>query len=165
MCKLHKSLYGLKQAPRAWFDKLKNTLIHMGFSYSKADNSLFLRFNDSSTIFLLVYVDDIIVAGSNEEELATFIRLLHKLFSLKDLGDLNYFLGIEVKSATDSLLLSQKKYIADLLKKSKMDEAKPLPTPMVSNLKLTSTDGDPITNGTEYRSIVGALQYITITRP
>ncbi|KAL5583327.1 hypothetical protein UlMin_015769 [Ulmus minor] len=165
VCKLHKSLYGLKQAPRTWFDKLKNTLIHMGFSYSKADNSLFLRFNDSSTIFLLVYVDDIIVAGSNEEELATFIRLLHKLFSLKDLGDLNYFLGIEVKSATDSLLLSQKKYIADLLKKSKMDEAKPLPTPMVSNLKLTSTDGDPITNGTEYRSIVGALQYITITRP
>ncbi|KAL5564579.1 hypothetical protein UlMin_027743 [Ulmus minor] len=117
------------------------------------DNSLFLRFNGSSTIFLLVYVDDIIVAGSNEEELTCFIKVLNKLFSLKDHGDLNYFLGIEVKSATDSHLLSQKKYIANLLKKSKMDKAKPLPTPMVSNLKLTTTDGDPITNGTEYRSI------------
>ena len=106
MCKLNKSLCGLKQAPRVWFEKLKNTLIYMGFSFSKADNSLLLWFNASSIIFLLVYVDDLIVASSHEEELYNFITILNKLFSLKDFGDLNCFLGIEVKYAIGSLLLS-----------------------------------------------------------
>ena len=137
----------------------------MGFSSSKADNSLFLRFSATSTIFLLVYVDDIIVVGSQKLELDNFISVLNQLFSLKDLGELNYFLGIEVRSIDKGLHLSQKKYICDLLKRSKMDQANPLPTPMVSSLKLTATDGDPVPNVTEYRSIVGALQYITITRP
>ncbi|KAL5540260.1 hypothetical protein UlMin_044401 [Ulmus minor] len=138
VCRLHKSLYGLKQAPRAWFDKLKEYLIMM---------------------------DDIIVTGSNKEEIEKLITVLNNSFSLKDLGQLNYFQGIEVKTTTEGLHLSQKRYIKDLLIKSKMDNAKPLPTPMVSSLKLIASDGDPITNATEYKSIVGALQYITITRP
>ncbi|KAL5568742.1 hypothetical protein UlMin_025317 [Ulmus minor] len=137
----------------------------MGFSSSKADNSLFLRFFATLTIFLFVYVDDIIVVGSQKLGLYSFISVLNKLFSLKDLGKLNYFLGIEGWSTDKGLHLSQKKFIFDLLKRSKMDQANPLPTPMGSSLKLTATDGDPVPNITEYRSIVGALQYITITRP
>ncbi|KAL5580580.1 hypothetical protein UlMin_013022 [Ulmus minor] len=129
------------------------TLFHMGFSSSKADNSLFLKFSATSTIFLLVYVDDIIVVGSQKLELDSFISVLNKLFSLKDLGELNYFLGIEVQSIEKGLHLSQKKYICDLLKRSKMDQANPLPTPMISTLKLTATNGDPVPNITEYRSI------------
>ena len=105
------------------------------------------------------------MVGSQKLELDSFISVLNKLFSLKDLGELNYFLGIEVRSTDKGLHLSQKKYICDLLKRSKMDQANPLRTPMVSNLKLTATDGDPVPNITEYKSIVGALQYITITRP
>ncbi|KAL5564937.1 hypothetical protein UlMin_028101 [Ulmus minor] len=100
----------------------------------------------------------------NREEIEKLITVLNNSFFLKDLGQLNYFLDIEVKTTAEGLHLSQKRYIKDLLIKSKMDNAKPLPMPMVSSLKLTVSDGDPITNATEYRSIVGALQYITITR-
>ena len=165
VCRLHKSLYGLKQAPRTWFDKLKDSLVGMGFCFSKADHSLFMRFSTSSTLFILVYVDDIIVTGSCKEEIEQVILLLNRSFSLKDIGDLNYFLRIEVKATSEGLHLSQKRYIEDLLKRSKMDNARPLPTPMVSSLKLTSDEGDPIPNATDYRSIVGGLQYVTITRP
>ncbi|KAL5556707.1 hypothetical protein UlMin_038943 [Ulmus minor] len=115
------------------------------------------RNSDGSTLLILIYVDDIIVTGSNREEIEKFITVLNNSFSLKDLGQLNYFLGIEVKTTAEGLHLSQKRYIKGLLIKSKMDNAKPLPTPMVSSLKLTASDGDPITNATEYRSIVGVL--------
>ncbi|KAL5559983.1 hypothetical protein UlMin_036194 [Ulmus minor] len=124
-----------------------------------------MRFSTSSTLFILVYVDDIIVTGSCKEEIEHVILLLNISFSLKDIGDLNYFLGIEVKATREGLHLSQKRYIEDLLRRSKMDNARPLPTPMVSSLKLTFDEGDPIPNATDYRSIVGGLQYVTITRP
>ena len=166
VCKLHKALYGLKQAPRAWFDKLKISLQQFGFSSTKSDQSLFVRFTNCSSLFVLVYVDDIVVTGSSSQEIHELISRLRGLFSLKDLGKLSYFLGIEVKKTTDGgLHLSQKKYIQDLLKKTKMDGAKSLPTPMLSGLKLSAGMGDPIDNVFEYRSVVGALQYITITRP
>ncbi|KAL5538728.1 hypothetical protein UlMin_044451 [Ulmus minor] len=124
-----------------------------------------MRFSTSFTLFVLVYIYDIIVTGSCREEIEQAILLLNKSYSLKDIGDLNYFLGIEVKAAREGLHLSQKRYIEDLLKRSKMDNAKSLPTPMISNLKLTSSKGDLVPNATEYRSIVGGLQYVTITRP
>ncbi|KAL5554009.1 hypothetical protein UlMin_041410 [Ulmus minor] len=112
----------------------------MGFKFSRADNSLFLKITDRSTLLILIYVDDIIVTGSNREEIEKLITVLNNSFSLKDLGQLNYFLGIEVKTTAEGLHLSQKRYIKDLLIKSKMDNAKPLPTPMVSSLKLTASD-------------------------
>ncbi|KAL5561759.1 hypothetical protein UlMin_031506 [Ulmus minor] len=112
----------------------------MGFKFSRADNSLFLKITDRSTLLILIYVDDIIVTGSNREEIEKLITVLNNSFSLKDLGELNYFLGIEVKTTVEGLHLSQKRYIKDLLIKSKMDNAKPLPTPMVSSLKLTASD-------------------------
>ena len=136
---LHKSQYGLKQAPRAWFDKLQDFLIQMGFCFSKADHSLFMRFSKSSTLFILICVDDIIVTGCNKEEIEKIVLFLNKSFSLKDLGDLNYFLGIEVKLVSEGLHLSQKKYIEGLLKNPKMDSANSLPTPMIISLKFTSS--------------------------
>lgn len=96
VCKLHKALYGLKQAPIAWFDRLKDSLHQMGFQSSKADQSLFMRFTPTSTTFILVYVDDIIVTCSDQRDLRLLVDLLYYTFFLKDLGDLNYFLGIEV---------------------------------------------------------------------
>ena len=165
VCRLHKALYGLKQAPRAWFDKLRSFLTQQGFDYSRADQSLYFKFTSSYCIYILVYVDDIIITGSNNTELQSFISILHSQFSLKDLGSLSFFLGIEVKNCKGVVLLSQKKYITDLLKRAKMDDANSLPTPMITSLKLTSNVGDPVDNPHEYRSVVGALQYITITRP
>lgn len=90
--------------------------------------------------------------------------LLNKAFSLKDLGQLHYFLGIEVHHTTQGLLLSQTKYIAELLEKAKMSHANSLPTPMISGLQLFKYKGDPFVDRKLYRRIVGALQYVTITR-
>nr|CAN64481.1 hypothetical protein VITISV_002814 [Vitis vinifera] len=95
VCKLHKSLYGLKQAPRAWFEKLCNALIAFGFIVARFDQSLFIRITTTHTIFLIVYVDDILVTGCNSEEVQTIINQLNKSFTLKDLGEVDHFLGIQ----------------------------------------------------------------------
>ena len=114
-------------------------------------------------MFLLVYVDDIIITGSNEDELQHLIKLLNQEFSLKDLGPLSYFLGVEVHKTSSGLHLSQTRYVTDLLIRSKMMDSKPLPTPMVGGQHISSTQGDPFEDTTLYRSLVGALQYVTIT--
>lgn len=165
VCKLHKAIYELKQAPRAWFERLNDFLTSLGFLSSKADSSLFIRFTKTSTIYILVYVDDILISGSSTTEVQQLITQLNATFSLKELGELNYFLGIEVLQNSTGFHLSQAKYISDLLKRVNMDQANALSTPMVSNLSLSSKQGNPISNPQEYRSIVGALQYITVTRP
>ena len=94
VCKLHKSLYGLKQAPRAWFERFTFHLIHLGFQASFADNSLFIFHSKSTIIYLLLYVDDIILIGNNSKHVASLIATLSVVFELKDLRDLNYFLSI-----------------------------------------------------------------------
>uniref|UniRef100_A0A803P919 Reverse transcriptase Ty1/copia-type domain-containing protein n=1 Tax=Cannabis sativa TaxID=3483 RepID=A0A803P919_CANSA len=133
VCKLNKALYGFKQAPRTWFEKLNNTLTDLDFSSSKSDRSLFIQYTTSSTTMILVYFDDIVITGSNSQVIANIIKLLNSKFSLKDIGNLSYFLGIEVQSTPAGLHLSQAKYIKELLLKAKMTEAKPLPTPMASD--------------------------------
>ena len=163
VCKLHKSLYGLKQAPRAWFEKLHNALLAFGFITARSDQSLFIRFTTTHTIFVLVYVDDILVTGCNSEEVQTIINQQNQNFTLKDLGEVDYFLSIQVRHTTERLHPSQTKYIKDLLCKAKMQFAKSSSTPMTSRLKLYGSD--PVENGQLHRSIVGALQYVTITRP
>uniref|UniRef100_A0A803NT98 Reverse transcriptase Ty1/copia-type domain-containing protein n=1 Tax=Cannabis sativa TaxID=3483 RepID=A0A803NT98_CANSA len=110
VCKLHKALYGLKQAPRAWFDKLHQSLLHFGFTSSKADQSLFICHTQHSITIVLVYVDDILITGSDANAITQLIQALDKKFSLKDLGELQYFLGIEVRYTSQGMHLSQEKY-------------------------------------------------------
>ncbi|PNX66393.1 chromodomain-helicase-DNA-binding protein 1-like, partial [Trifolium pratense] len=138
VCKLHKALYGLKHAPRQWFERLQGALVQLGFKPSKCDPSLFTFTASSQVLYLLVYVDDIILTGSSRDLILHIISQLNHRFSLKHLGDLYYFLGIEVKKlSTGSLVLSQSKYIRDLLTKTKMLDAAPVNTPMQSSCKLT----------------------------
>src|ERR1044072_9286976 len=166
VCKLNKAIYGLKQAPRAWFGRLRVVLLKYGFVSSKCDPSLFTLHNNSDVVFLLVYVDDIIITGSSLILLQQLVTKLNSEFALKQLGDLDYFLGVQVQRLKDgSLLLSQTKYIYDLLERANMIEAKGLPTPMISSSKLTKHGSDYMQDPTLYRSIVGALQYATLTRP
>ncbi|RVW74760.1 Retrovirus-related Pol polyprotein from transposon RE1 [Vitis vinifera] len=165
VCKLRKAIYGLKQAPRAWYHELRQFLLQFGFINSIADTSLFIFNNHGTILYLLVYVDDIIITGNNVEAAQTFIQQLSQRFSLKDLGPLTYFLGVEVISHTNGLFLSQRKYIADLLNRTHMTEAKPAPTPLATSPILTLQSGTPLSDPTEYRTVVGSLQYLSLTRP
>ncbi|KAM1169726.1 hypothetical protein ACFX19_032002 [Malus domestica] len=162
VCKLYKSLYGLKQAPRAWYDKLRGALHSLGFIGSQNDHSLFVK-RSPHLVFILVYVDDILVIGPSSSECQQVISQLRSMFLIKDLGPLHYFLGIEVKRSSSGIFINQTKYILDLLQKANMDGAKPYNTPL-STAKLDHTS-PLLENATEYRSLVGALQYLIWTRP
>jgi histone deacetylase 1/2 len=167
VCKLDKALYGLKQAPRAWHARLCQKLEALGFVASKSDTSLFYYHQRRISMFVLVYVDDIIVASSSQQATDALLADLQAEFALKDLGDLHYFLGIEVKKVPDGLHLSQERYAADVLSRSGMDKSKSVDTPLSPLEKLSLLDGDPLceADATKYRSVVGALQYLTLTRP
>nr|YP_003433855.1 hypothetical protein OrrupM_p18 [Oryza rufipogon]YP_514636.1 hypothetical protein OrsaiPp07 [Oryza sativa Indica Group]AAZ99329.1 hypothetical protein [Oryza sativa Japonica Group]AAZ99275.1 hypothetical protein [Oryza sativa Indica Group]AAZ99382.1 hypothetical protein [Oryza sativa Japonica Group]AER12982.1 hypothetical protein [Oryza sativa Indica Group]AER13050.1 hypothetical protein [Oryza sativa Indica Group] len=167
VCKLDKALYGLKQAPRAWFSRLSMKLQNLGFQPSKADASLFFYKKGTISIFVLIYVDDIIVASSCEKATSALLQDLKEEFALKDLGALHYFLGIEVNKVHDGIILTQEKYATDLLKRVGMHGCKEINTPLSTTDKLLAKEGEPLgaEDSTRYRSIVGALQYLTLTRP
>ncbi|KAF5475573.1 hypothetical protein F2P56_007367 [Juglans regia] len=165
VCKLRKAIYGLKQAPRAWFSKLSNKLFSLGFQESKSDTSLFVYKNSSHVMFVLIYVDDIIVTGSDSNLISEFITALGTSFPVKHLGKLHYFLGIEICQNSQGLFLSQSKYILDLLQKTNMQNAKPVSTPMSVTTKLSAFDSSSFEDPLTYRSVVGSLQYLSFTRP
>ena len=119
LCKLDRSLYGLKQAPRAWYSRLCGKLQSLGFVPSKADTSLFFYRKGNHVIFMLVYVDDIIVASSSQEAVDALLRDLED-FAIKDLENLHYFLGIQVQRKKGELLLTQERYASDILKRVNM---------------------------------------------
>jgi len=165
VCKLHKAIYGLKQAPRAWFNRLSSFLLELGFVASLVDSSLFILNSGLHNIFMLIYVDDIIITGSNSDVIQALISKLQQEFPLKDLGPLHFFLGVQASRTATGLHLCQAIYIHTLLHHSKMLEAKPAKSPSPSGLKLSKFDGDLLPDPTAYQQIVGALQYCTLTRP
>jgi histone deacetylase 1/2 len=167
LCKLDKVLYGLKQSPCAWFSRLSSKLQMLGFASSKADTSLFIYHKADITIFLLIYVDDIIVTSSSDKAINALLQDLTSDFAIEDLGTLHYFLGIEVQPLHDGLILTQAKYAAELLAKEGMSDCKSAPTLLSSTEPLTLLDGDLLgpNDSTTYRSIIGGLQYLTLTCP
>jgi hypothetical protein len=165
VCKLHKSLYGLKQAPRAWFHRLSNVLLDLGFVGSTVDTSLFIFHQHSVHILFLIYVDDIIVTSNQPMAISALIVQLQREFAIKDLGPLSYFLGMQAYRTSNGLHLTQSKYIVDLLHRANMVGAKPYNSPCISGSKLSKFDGDPLPDPSLYRHLVGALQYCTLTRP
>jgi len=164
VCKLHKSLYGLKQAPRAWYTRLSDFLLSIGFRASKVDTSLFILSDGTNIFYLLVYVDDILLTGSNSAMLHHLIQLLNSEFKLRDLGVVHYFLGIEVQSTGMGLMLRQHKYILDILTRAGMTSYKPVDT-LVSPSKIILLPDHSFSDPTQFRQIVSALQYLTFTRP
>ena len=164
--KLNKTIYGLKQAHKQWSSRLKSTLLQLCFVGSKSDSSLFIYRHQLHTVYLLVYVDDIILTGSSTSLIQQLTDKLNTAFSLKQLGHLYYFLGLEIKYlSNNSIMMTQSKYIRDLLHKTNMTEAHSISSPMVSNYKLSKHGADAFHDPTLYRSVVGALQYATLTRP
>ena len=165
VCKLQKALYGLKQAPRAWFEKFSTTLTSLGFSSSHYDSGLFTRTTELGTIIVLLYVDDMIITGSDTAGISELKTSLSSHFEMKDLGNLHYFLGLEVLSDSSGIYLCQAKYISDLLSKAGITDTKVASTPLEYNLRLTPASGPPLRDPTLYRQLVGSLVYLTVTRP
>ncbi|GAA0169681.1 transmembrane signal receptor [Lithospermum erythrorhizon] len=164
VCKLNKAIYGVKQAARAWFHKLSSRLLTLGFTSSSADSSLFIQIHNNYSMFILVYVTNILITGDSDSDIQQVIAQLHAEFASKDLGNIHHFLGVHVTSTAAGLYLSQSTYVSEVLQKVNMDGAKPINNPsQLSNS--SSTLADPFPDVTKYKSIVGALQYVTITHP
>lgn len=165
MCKLLKSLYGLKQAPRQWFTKLSLKLLDLGYAQSKTDYSLFTVTSSSSITLVLVYVDDLLIAGNSREDIDQLKTFLSTSFHMKDLGNVSYFLGLEVDRSEAGFFLSQKKYTLDLLVEFGLQHSKSLKVPMDVHDKLTPTSGNLLQNPHPYQRLLGKLIYLTVTRP
>lgn len=165
VCRLRKSLYGLRQASRNWYAKLSQALIHYGFQQCSADHSLFTYSLGSNFLAILVYVDDLIIAGNDTSACNNFKDYLSKCFHMKDLGKLKYFLGLELSYGNTGLFLCQHKYTMDILKECGMLDCKPCGFPMEQNHGLSADIGEVYSNPSQYRRLVGRLIYLTITRP
>jgi len=165
VCRLNRSLYGLKQAPRAWYSRFATYLLQLGFVEAKTDTSLFVYHRGSDTVYLLLYVDDIVLTASSAGLLRRTIDALQWEFSMKDLGELHHFLGMHVQRSGGGFLLSQKQYMLEILDRAGMSDCKPCTSPVDTNPKLSAVDGAPVADPTDFRSLASVLQYLTFTRP
>ncbi|GJV18991.1 retrovirus-related pol polyprotein from transposon TNT 1-94 [Tanacetum coccineum] len=135
--KLKKALYGLKQAPKAWYDRLKAFLIKHNYSMGMVDNTLFTKKKDSNLIIVQIYVDDIIFGSTCQEMCDDFAKIMHDEFEMSMMGELNFFLGLQIKQLDDGIFFNQSKYIKEMLKKFGLEDSKPIKTPMSTETKLT----------------------------
>lgn len=165
VCKLKKAIYGLKQAPRAWNSRFKNFITNVGFKQSRADVSLFVYRKGSDLVYILLYVDDILLTASTHRLLRSIIDNLKTEFPMSDEGKIRHFLGIKANYNDKGMFLSQSTYAKEILNRAGMLDCKPIATPVDLKSKLSAEVGPPVSNPTEYRSLGGALQYLTFTRP
>jgi hypothetical protein len=165
VCRLRKSLYGLKQAPCAWYQRFVDFVSTIGFQHNTSDHSLFIYQRGSDLAYILLYVDDIILITSSHELRKFIMTLLTSEFAMKDLGPLSYFLGIAVTRHAGRLFLSQSTYAGEIIARAGMASCKPSATPVDTKQKLSTSAGTPYDDPTLYRSLAGALQYLTFTLP
>ncbi|CAN1121074.1 Retrovirus-related Pol polyprotein from transposon TNT 1-94 [Linum perenne] len=165
VCKLKKALYGLKQSPHAWFERFTKAVKSAGYYQCQSDHTLFVKHSSSGKMaILIVYVDDIIITGDDSEEIQQLKLNLASVFDLKDLGELKYFLGIEVARSKEGICLSQRKYVLDLLKETGMLGCKPSDTPMEPNKRLSRDSEVTPVDKESYQRLVGKLIYLSHTR-
>ena len=129
VCKLNKAIYGLKKTPRACYTKLGHALLGWGFQVSCADNSMFFLHTTKDVLILLIYIDDILVTGSDPHRVFSFASRPNATFAFRDLGRFHYFLGLEIIQAENSVHLNQYKYVHDLLQRTSMLESEFASTP------------------------------------
>ncbi|XP_035840343.1 uncharacterized mitochondrial protein AtMg00810-like [Helianthus annuus] len=165
VCRLNKSLYGLKQAPRAWYQRFTDFVLSIGFRQSRCDHSLFVYHHGTTVAYLLIYVDDIILTTSTDQLRDHLMRRLGDEFAMKDLGPFSHFLGVQVTRKANTMFLSQHQYATDIIERAGMSSCNPVATPVDCNPKLSATSSPEFDNPTQYRSLAGALQYLTFTRP
>ncbi|GJW51904.1 retrovirus-related pol polyprotein from transposon TNT 1-94 [Tanacetum coccineum] len=163
--KLKKALYGLKQAPKAWYDRLKAFLIKHEYKIGMVDNTLFTKKKSSNLIIVQIYVDDIIFGSTCQDMCDEFAKIMHDEFEMSMMGELNFFLGLQIKQMEDGIFFNQSKYIKEMLKKFGLEDSKPMKTPMSSDTKLTKDEECESVDSTKYRGMIGSLLYLTASRP
>jgi hypothetical protein len=139
---LKKTLYGLKQAPRAWSDKIGEYLVTSGFQTSNADFSLYVKKTDHGIVVIIIYVDDLIITGDSDVDISNLKKLLKQKFEMKDLGELRYFLGIEVIQSPKGIWLLQRQYALNKLFEYGMTGCKPILIPLEQNVELSANEGN-----------------------
>ncbi|GJT24966.1 retrovirus-related pol polyprotein from transposon TNT 1-94 [Tanacetum coccineum] len=163
--KLKKALYGLKQAPKAWYDRLKAFLIKHEYKMGMVDNTLFTKKKGSNLIIVQIYVDDIIFGSTCQDMCDEFAKIMHDEFEMSMMGELNFFLRLQIKQMEDGIFFNQSKYIKEMLKKFGLEESKPMKTHMSSDTKLTKDEECESVDSTKYRGMIGSLLYLTASRP
>ncbi|PWA89720.1 zinc finger, CCHC-type [Artemisia annua] len=166
VCKLVKSLYGLKQTPKQWHQKFDEVILSSGFSLNQSDKCIYSRFDSScSGVIICLYVDDMLIFGTDQQQVDETKDLLSSKFSMKDMGEADVILGIRIKRADKGIAITQSHYIEKMLKRFNYSECSPVSTPMDSSVKLMLNKGMGISQ-LEYSQVVGSLMYaMTSTRP
>ncbi|GKA26384.1 retrovirus-related pol polyprotein from transposon TNT 1-94 [Tanacetum coccineum] len=162
--RLKKALYGLKQAPRAWYDELSNFLVSKGFSKGSIDPTLFITKHGEDILLVQIYVDDIIFGSTNPKLSKRFEKLMHNKFDMSMMGELKFFLGIQIHQSPRGIFINQAKYAQEILKKHGMTSCDSIGTPMAIKHLDADLSGTPV-DQTKYHSMVGALMYLTTSRP
>jgi hypothetical protein len=163
--KLSKALYGFKQAPQAWYARLKIILLEHRYVMGSVDKTLFTLNHDTDFLLIQIYVDDIIFGGSSHTLVSRFQKMMDSEFQMSMMGELTFFLGIQVKQTKQDIFVHQTKYTKDLMKKFNIAKLKPVSTPMSSAGSLGLEEDGEAVDQREYKSMIGSLLYLTVTRP
>ncbi|WJX64416.1 hypothetical protein P8452_49197 [Trifolium repens] len=163
--KLKKALYGLKQAPRAWYERLTQFLEEQGYRKGGSDKTLFVKEEKGKFIIAQIYVDDIVFGGMSNTMVQHFVKQMQSEFEMSLVGELTYFLGLQIKQMEDTIFISQSKYARNIVKKFGMDNATHKRTPAPTHLKLTKDEKGVSVDQSLYRSMIGSLLYLTASRP
>ncbi|GJY26830.1 retrovirus-related pol polyprotein from transposon TNT 1-94 [Tanacetum coccineum] len=162
---LRKALYGLKQAPRAWYDELSNFLMSKGFTKGTIDPTLFKIKYGEDILLVQIYVDDIIFGSTNPKYSKRFEKLMHSRFEMSLMGEMKFFLGLQIHQSPKGIFINQAKYALEILKKHNMDNCHSIGTPLATKPKLdVDLSGEPV-DQSDYRSKIGSLMYLTSSRP
>ena len=163
--KLQKALYGLKQAPRAWYERLSNFLLEKEFSRGKVDTTLFIKRKHNDILLVQIYVDDIIFGSTNDSLCKEFSLDMQSEFEMSMMGELKYFLGLQIKQTQEGIFINQSKYCKELIKRFGMDSAKHMSTPMSTNCYLDKDESGQSIDIKQYRGMIGSLLYLSASRP
>ncbi|GJV47729.1 retrovirus-related pol polyprotein from transposon TNT 1-94 [Tanacetum coccineum] len=163
--RLKKALYGLKQAPRAWYDKLSAFLIKSGFTKGVVDPTLFTRKTGKHLLLVQIYVDDIIFASTNPKACKLFAFEMNSTFKMSMMGQMSFFLGLQVSQNPRGIFINQSKYAQEILKKFGFDSCTPIDTPMAERPNLDEDKGGKLIDPTRFCGMVGSLMYLSASRP
>ena len=143
VCKLKKDLYGLKKSPQAWYQRLDTYLKDKGFKRGTTDNNLYIKTEDNDLLIILVYVDDIIFGCNKDSLVQWFASAMDSEFEMSMIGELSFFLGLQITQRSEGMFISQEKYLREMLKRFQMEDSTPMSTPMVTGCNLSKDDDSP----------------------